>query len=130
MLHCIYTCIVYTLYIHCIYVSPQRDTCISSTIEQGENGVGGIQAREMNVTAVQESEGGAGEQSREGHDERTRERNDDSTCGTKRTREDDEGRAGRKKRQKEQAAEQGCRSTTIVHNAHTTPTFTTTTRST
>ncbi len=92
-------------------------------IEQGEKGVDGTQARGMDVTAAQEAEGGAGEQSGDGYGERTSEGDDNVTRGKKRTREDDEGCAGHSRKQKEQAAEQGCRRTIIAHNAHTTPTL-------
>ena len=96
-------------------------------MEPGERGGGGTQARERDVAAAQELEGIAGEQRRDGHGERTSGRDDNTTRGIKRTREDDEGRAGHSRRQKEQTAEQGCRRTMMAHNAHTTPTLPTTT---
>ena len=68
-----------------------------------------------------------GERLRDGHSERTSARDDNATRGMKRTREDDEGRAGHSRRRIEQAAEQGCRRTMIAHKAHTTPTLPTTT---
>ena len=74
-------------------------------MELGERGGGGTQAREMDVAAAQESEGGVGEQRRDGHSERTSARDDNTTRGMKRTREDDEGRAGHSRKRKEQAAE-------------------------
>ena len=79
----------------------------------------GTQVGEMDVVAAQESEGGVGEKRRDGHGERTSERDDNTTRGMKRTREDDDGCAGHSRKQKEQAAEQECRSTMMVHNAHT-----------
>ena len=72
------------------------------------------------TSAAQESEGGGGEQLRDGHGEKTGARDDNTMRGMKRTREDDEGRAGYSRRRKEQAAEQGCRRTMMAHNAHTT----------
>ena len=67
-----------------------------------------------------------GGQRRDGHGERMSARDDKTTCGMKRTREDGEGSTGNSRRQKEQAAEQGCRTTIMAHNAHTTPTIPTT----
>ena len=38
----------------------RAESRMTQRVEQGEHGVGGIRAREMDVIAAQESEGGAG----------------------------------------------------------------------
>ena len=78
-------------------------------MELCKRGGDGTQVGEMDVVAAQESEGGVGGQRKGGHGERTSARDGNTTRGMKLTREDGEGSAGHSRRQKEQAAEQECR---------------------